>query len=432
MKTKICLLTVVFLYSSVYLLSLDEKLKANGITSFFKKNYTKAVDNFSKILAQGDTTYEILYYRGLSYLYMNDFESALVDFNNAFRFGEETSDLYNNRGLTYLFLGELKLAFDDFSKAIELDSNFAEAYTNRATIHIELGELEEALQDLNKALKINPDNVSAIYERGRLNYKMKKYTDAIKDFDKCIKLNLKNSKVYYNRGNAYFRLEQYQKAIEDYTKCLALDSTDTEALNNRAVAYDKIGKKELANRDRKRLAKFFGNHNIIVPIEEITFIQFTDSLNSFSINIPSNWKVFQKTGADFEEILITPENIKSDTDFYFVGVRLSFNWNMSKNYNVKTPGEIIEFWRGSIEKNANNYYNYRYLQQKLFNRGEYSGNMFETLVQYWQNSPLLQCYELALAKADTLFFGFFQAPSAQFSYFRQVFDKIIESIALLK
>jgi tetratricopeptide (TPR) repeat protein len=432
MKIKIFFLTIALIYCNVSLYAIDEKLKANGITSFFKRNYTKAVDNFTKILAQGDTTYEVLYYRGLSYLYLNDFEKALTDFNNAFRFGKESSDLYNNRGLAYLYIGELKLAFDDFNKAIELDSNFAEAYTNRATIHIELGELDEAFQDLNKALKLNPDNVSAIYERGRLNYKMKKYTDAIKDFDKCIKLNLKNSKVYYNRGNAYFKLEQYQKAIEDYTKCLALDSTDTEALNNRAVAYDKIGKKELANQDRKRLAKFFGNQSIIIPIEEINFIKFTDSLNYFSVNIPSNWKIFQKIGTDFEEVLITPENIKSDTDFYYVGIRLSFNWNMSKNYNAKTSGEIIEFWRGSVEKNANNYYNYRYLQQKLFNRGEYSGNMFETLVQYWQNSPLLQCYELALAKEDILFFGFFQAPSVQFNYFRQVFDKIIESLVLFK
>ncbi len=432
LKIRLSAVIFVLAFLTINLFSKDENLKAKGISSFYKKNYAKAVEIFSKILEQGDTTYDVLYYRGLSFLYLNQFEYALTDFNNAIRFGKESADIYNNRGLAFLYSGDFKLALDDFNKAIELDSNFAEAYINRATVYIEISEFESALIDLNKALRLNPDNVSVFYERGRLNYKMKKYREAIKDFDKCIDLKLRNSKIYYNRGNAYFKLEEYRKAIEDYTKCLALDSTDTDALNNRAVAYEKIGEKKLANLDRKRIAKILGNENLLVPIDEITFVKFTDTLESFSINIPSNWKIFQKVGTDHDEILITPENIASDTDFYSTGIRLSFNQNMSEHYGVRNPAEIIEFWRGSIEKNAKEYSHYSYIQQKLFSRGSYSGNMFETLVQYEQNSQVFQCYELALAKENTLLFAFFQSPYSQFSYFRQIFDKIIESIVLLK
>lgn len=386
----------------------------------------------NQALAKGDSSYEVFYFRGLSKLYLNKFEEAIDDITLAINKGANSPDVFNNRGLAYLYTGDFKLAIDDFNKALEIDSTFAEAYTNRATVNIEIGELEDALVDLEKSLKFNPNNVSTYYERGRVYYKMKNYEEAIKNFDKCIKLNLKNSKVYYNRGNAYFKLGKYEKAIEDYTKCLSLDSTDIEALNNRAVAYDKIGKSDLANKDRKKIAKLLGNEELFKPIEETSFIEVKDSLGLFKFSFPSHWKIFHKYGTDNYEIIVTPENIKSDTDFYSVGVRLSYNLNMSAHYNVKTVGEILDFWRGSVEKNSQEYYFYKYLQQKLFTRGEYTGNLYETLVQYWQNSPTYQCYELALAKEDTLFFAFFQAPSNQFSFFRLIFDRIVNSLVFLK
>ncbi|MCX7908488.1 MAG: tetratricopeptide repeat protein [Ignavibacteria bacterium] len=430
-KLKKVLLLGIFCIFSLNVFS-QENFKSKGISSFYKKDYRNSIKYFNQAIEKGDSSYEVFYFRGLAKLYSNDFESALNDLTISIEKGGNTPDVFNNRGIIYLYLGDFKLAIDDFNKALELDSTFAEAYTNRATVNIEVGEIEDALVDLDKAIKYNPNNVSTYYERGRAFYKKKNYEEAIANFDKCIKLNLKNSKVYYNRGNAYFKLGKYKKAIEDYSKCLTLDSTDTEALNNRAVAYEKLGMVELAKKDRKKLARLLGNEDLFKPIEEITFVEITDSLGTFKVLVPSHWKIFQKFNNDYSEIVITPENIKSDTDYYSVGLKLSFNRNMSKLYNVRTPGEILEFWRGSIEKNAQEYYFYKYLQQKLFTRGEYSGNLYETLVQYWQNSIPFQCYELALTKEDALFFGFFQAPANQFSHFRLIFDKILNSIVLIK
>ncbi len=406
--------------------------KTKGINSFFKKDFNGCIKFMDQAIANGDTSYEVFYYRGLSKIYLNNFEEAVEDITVAINKGVNTPDIYNNRGLAYLFLGDFKLALDDFNKSLEIDSSFSEAYTNRATVYIEIGELEEALNDLNNAIKYNPNNVSSYYERGRVFYKLKSFEEAIENFDKCIKLNLKNSKVYYNRGNSYFKLGNYKKAIEDYTKCLSLDSTDTEALNNRAVAYEKLGMNQQATNDRKKIARLLGNENLFKPIEEITYSEVIDSFNTFKLTYPSHWKVFHKINQDYDEIIITPENIKTDTDFYSVGMRFSFNKNMFSNYSVKSSGEILEFWRGSIEKNSQEYHYYRYLQQKLFSRGEYTGNLYETLVQYWQDSPTFQCYEIALAKEDTLFFGFLQAPSNQFSYFRIIFDKVLNSLNFIK
>ncbi len=431
-RSSVLLLLIIFSLLSINSSFTQDNFKTKGIAAFLKKDYKNCIKFMNQAISKGDSSYEVFYYRGTSNLYLNNFEEAIADITTLINKGNNTPDLFNNRGLAYLYIGDFKLALDDFNKALELDSTFAEAYTNRATVNIETGELESALSDLNKSLKYNANNVSTYFELGRVYYKMKNYDEAIKFYDKCEKLKLKNSKLYYNRGNAYFKLGNFKKAVDDYSKCLAMDSTDTEALNNRAVAYEKLGLNELARKDRKKIAKLLGNEELFKPIEEVQYIQLIDSLQSFKVDVPSHWKIFLKIGENYSEIILTPENIKSDTDFYSVGVRLSFNSNMSKIYNVKTSGEILDFWRGSVEKNSKDYFYYRYIQQKLFTKGEYTGNLYETLVQFLPNSPTYQIYELALAKDDFLFFAFFQAPSNQFSYFRLIFDKIIESLHLLK
>ncbi len=410
----------------------QDKFKSKGITDFFKKNYKSCVENLNEFIIHKSNDSEAYYYRALCKLYMNEFDEAIQDFTKAIDLGFNKPDAYNNRGLAFLYNGDFKLALDDFNSAIGKDSNFAEAYTNRATVNIEIGEFDDALLDLRKSIEINPNNISTYYEMGRVFYKKKDYQEAIVNFDKCIKLGLRNSKVYYNRGNSYFKLGNFKKAIEDYTKCISLDSNDTEALNNRAVAYENLGLHEKAKEDRKRIAKILGNENLFKPIEEVEFIELTDSLQCFKLSVPSHWMVIQNSDTNKSEIIITPENISSFNDFYSIGIKIAFIPNISVEYSVHTPGEILEFWRGSIEKNAQDYYYYKYLQQKLFTRGDYTGNLFETIVQYWQNSFLFQCYELALAKEDTLLYGFFQAPSNQFSYFRQIFDKVLSSLTPLK
>lgn len=405
-------------------------LFAKGQTAFFNKQYRRAIPYFTRAVQLGDTTFLPLYFRGLSYLYLNQFDSAIVDLEKAAEKNNQLPDIFNNLGLAYQFNGDLKLALDSYSHAIKLDSNFAEAYSNRASVYNQIGEVETALADLEKAIKLKPKNPFNYYERGRAHYKLKRFKDAIVNFDKAIKLGLTNSKVYYNRGNAYFKMENYKMAIKDYTKCLGLDSLDTEALNNRAVAYDKIGEIEKANRDRRRLAKLTGKEDLFVPFEEIKFSEYTDSAKHFSLLIPSNWNIWERNVTDGYEIIISPEKILNDSSFYNVGVKFVFNSNMAKNYGVHSPAEILDFWRGSIEKNSSEFEFYQVVRQKIFTRGGYTGTLYETIIQFNKNSPLYRFYELGLAKEGILTFGYFHAPEIQFEYFRQIFDKLLDTLVI--
>lgn len=405
---------------------------AKGQTAFFNKQYRRAIPYFTRAVQLGDTTFLPFYFKGLSYLYLNQFDSAVVDLEKAAEKNNLLPDIFNNLGLAYQFNGDLKLALDSYSHAIKLDSNFAEAYSNRASVYNQIGEVETALVDLAKAIKLKPKNPFNYYERGRAYYKLKKFKDAIVNFDKAIKLGLTNSKVYYSRGNAYFKIKNYRMAIKDYTKCLELDSLDTEAFNNRAVAYDKIGEAEKANRDRRRLAKLIGKEDLFVPFEEIKFLEYTDSAKHFSLLIPSNWYIWEKDSAGSYELFISPERLGADSSFYGAGIKLVFNSNMEKYFGVRSPAEILDFWRGSIEKNSNEFEYYQIVRQKIFSRGGFTGTLYETIVQFNKNSPLYRFYELGLGKEGVLTFGYFQAQEVQFEYFRRIFDKILESLIILK
>lgn len=405
---------------------------AKGQTAFFNKQYRRAIPFFTQAIRMGDTSFLPFYFRGLSYLYSNYFDSAVVDLAKAAEKNDQLPDIFNNLGLAYLYNGELKLAFDNFSHAISLDTNFAEAYSNRASVNIEIGEIESAFADLEKAIKLKPKNPINFYERGRANYKSKEYQKAIKDFSKAIKLGLKNSKIFYNRGNAFFKLGKYREAIADYSKCLELDSFETDALNNRAVAYDKIGQIEKAKEDRRRLAKIAGYEDLFTPFEEIQFAQYSDSNGYFSFLFPSKWNILKKPSNEFFELIVSPEEISNDTSYYSVGIRFVFNPDMEKRYKVRSPSEILDFWRGSIEKNATELEYYQYIRQKIFARANYTGTLYETVVQFQKNTPYYRFYELALAKEGTLIFAFFQAPEVQFEYFRKIFDKVLDTLVILK
>jgi tetratricopeptide (TPR) repeat protein len=403
---------------------------AKGEQAMDNKDYPAAVGFFTKVIEKNDKNALAYFNRGLSYLFWQKFENALEDFNKSIELDSTYADAYNNRGYLFYLAGDNVAARDDFDKAIELDSNFAQAYVNRAANFIDINLFEPALKDLQKALKLNPDVPSPYLELARLYYKTNKYEKAIENYNKCLEMNLVNPKIYYNRGNSYFRLGQYEKAIEDYTKTLEMNPEEYDALNNRAVAYDNLGKKELAQKDRKTLAQKTGTENLFIPYKEIVFVQASDSAGKFTFLMPKNWIKKERHTKDVDEVIISPEKLKSFDSPYAIGIKMSYNKNMGANYSISNPDSLLDFWEGSMGKNAENYHSYRVEFRKKFAQAGRYGRMNRTIVQFTPEAIPLAFYEMALAKKDILFYAFFQAPAKQMEYFEKIYDKIYESIRL--
>jgi len=405
---------------------------ANGMNAMDVKNYAKAVEYFSKIIQKDSNNVKAIYNRGLAFLMWQKFENAFMDFDRTIALDSTNADAYNNRGYLNYLAGQNAQAMDDFNRAISLDSNFAQAYINRGSNYIDINLFKPAYKDLQKAIKLNPDSPSPYLELGRYYYKTGKYKKSVENYSKCIKMNLKNPKIYYSRGNSYFKMGEYKKAIADYSETLKANPNDFDALNNRAVAYDKLGKKDLAQKDRMTLQKRSGTENIFVPFDKIVFVKSNDSLDNFTFEMPKNWYKREHHSAETHDLVISPEKIKDYQSPYSIGIKMSLIQDMDKKYNVSNRDSLLDFWEGSIEKNAENYHSYRIALRKKFARVGRYGRLNKSIVQFTEKSYPMFFYEYALAEKNTLFYAFFQCPIKQKEYFEKIFDKIVDSIRIIQ
>gem|GEM_PF-664262 len=422
---------ILLLLPMIVLASEEDIWFANAERAMENHNYSQAIDYFNKIITKDSSNAKVFFNRGMAYLMWQKFEQAMNDFDATIKIDSSYADAYNNRGYLYYVVGDNGLALEDFNKAIALDSNFAQAYINRGANHIDLNLFDVALKDLKKAIEFNPDSPSPYLELGRLYYKMKKYKESVENYTKCLDMKLSNSKIYYNRANSYFKMKKYKKAIADYTKTLEMDSTDYDALNNRAVAYDILGNKKLARKDRETLQRITGTENLFLPLDKIEYVQMYDSTKSFTFLMPKHWNIKENHNEYSENVVISPEKLTSFESQYSIGIKMSYNKNMGKFFKVSGADSLLEFWEGSLGKNADQYYSYRIQSRKKFARVGRKGRLNKSVIQFTETSYPLYFYEFALAEYDTIFFAFFQAPVKQIDYFEKIFDKIVESTRLI-
>lgn len=398
---------------------------AKGEKAMLQKKFDDAVNAFSKVIEKDSNNVQVLSRRGQAYLFSQRFDKAKEDFTRWIEL-KPNADAYNYRGLAFGYIGDVENAIGDFEKAIQLDPKFTEAYLNRGSAYLSLKEVQKALDDFGKVISLDPKNPEVFYQRGRIYYNQGDAKKAIVDFSKAISLGLKNNPVYYSRGNSYYKSGDYQNAIKDYTKAIELDSTDSEALNNRAMAYDKSGNTKLANQDRERLNRISGNK--FPEFETLTFKKFDDDKNELSIELPDTWNRHCESHQDLTEFFVTLEKIQKMDDFYSVGIRMSMNRNMSKNYNLPPGTDLEEFWQASALENTKDYAAYRIFLKKTMRINGYEGSLNKILIKVSEESVPIRMYEIVLTKNDDLFFAYFQAPEVQWGYFEKIFDKALKTL----
>lgn len=147
----------------------------------------------------------------------------------------------------------------EFTKAIELNRQFVIAYGQRAWAYYELEKYDEAIADFSKVIEMKPNGASGYSSRGFIyTQRRKDYENAIKDFNKVIEIATNvfaKAQAFNSRGDVYFKKEEYDKAIADFTQAILLDPKDHFFYSDRAQAYEKIGRKDLAEADRKKADK---------------------------------------------------------------------------------------------------------------------------------------------------------------------------------
>ncbi len=202
-----------------------------------KKEYDKAVSDFSKTVAINSKHAQAYYNRGNVYYAIKEFDKAVSDYSKAIAIKPKYAKAYNNRGLVYDAKKEFDKAVSDYNKAVAINPKYADAYYNRGIVYFAKRELDKAVSDYSKAVDIDPEYAKAYYNRGIVYFAKREFDKAVADYSKAVAIDPEYADAYYNRGCAYDAKKEFGKAVADYSKAVAIDPKHIQSYNNRGIVY---------------------------------------------------------------------------------------------------------------------------------------------------------------------------------------------------
>lgn len=178
-----------------------------------------------------------------------DYNKAIEDYSKAIELNPDFADAYYKRGFVWQGKKEYDKAITEYDKAIlnyskdiNIDSKNTESYFWRGVAFYHKADYNRAIEDYTKAIELNPNFADAYYNRGLALFAKKKYDEAIKDYNTVIDLDLEYADTYYfDRGNAWFAKKDYYKAIENYTEAIKKNFTYENAYYSRGLARKEQG-----------------------------------------------------------------------------------------------------------------------------------------------------------------------------------------------
>ncbi len=129
------------------------------------------------------------------------------------------------------------------------NSKDPEVLLQKATILENLKRFDLAIIEYRALLKSKYED-SLVYREVACLQAMHKPEEAIISISGLIKKNKQDDSSYLTRARLYESIGKHNEALADYSTAIELQPSTT-ALKERACVYDKIGKKDLAEKDRR-------------------------------------------------------------------------------------------------------------------------------------------------------------------------------------
>lgn len=193
--------------------------------------------------------------RGLIYCRRKEYDKALADFSRAIEIGPDSADYHIDRADAYLNLNRPENSLEDINLALMLGSPTAYAYNIQGRAYDDLKQFDKALISYTKSLQIDPRYDAAYNNRGVTYSHLGDYKRSFSEYKKAIKFNPTDPLYFTNCGSACNSLHRYKDAITYCNKALKLDSGFIRAYRIRANVYEVMGQEEKAQRDREKTAE---------------------------------------------------------------------------------------------------------------------------------------------------------------------------------
>jgi tetratricopeptide (TPR) repeat protein len=216
------------------------------------KNYGKAINIYSSILASDSMSSRVYELRGSAYQEMQDYESAMLDFNFTIKRDPCYWLGYLRRADLYAYREYFEYAINDYNYAFALADSASQKVAilvNRAHAKRSLTDTIGAESDYRRALKYDSTDIVALSNLGTLLAETGKSREAIKCLENVIRLDSTFSGGFGNLAFLYSLLGDYKKCVEINNRLLAIQPNAPYALNNRGFAKFKLNDPEGALED---------------------------------------------------------------------------------------------------------------------------------------------------------------------------------------
>lgn len=170
-----------------------------------KKNYSKALDLYTKA---ANTTpqkdrYKVYNNLGLLYMNQNSLNNAIYCFKKAININPGDEYAYNNIGIAYLKQKDYNSAISSLDEAIELNKNYTSALNNRAVLWVisSSAAIDNSITYLKTIIKYEPRNVAAIKLAALFLVQNKQYDEAMLLYKPVLSSTGKNSELSRDYAN---------------------------------------------------------------------------------------------------------------------------------------------------------------------------------------------------------------------------------------
>ncbi len=136
-----------------------------------KKEYNKAIEDYTKAINLGNKFFHTYVNRGVMWSDKKEYDKAIEDFNKAIELNEKISFVYINRGVAWFYKKEYQKAIADYTKAIALDDKSDDASYNRALAYKTIEEFEKAISHYNKLIQLAKDSKDYFFLVAQSNIK---------------------------------------------------------------------------------------------------------------------------------------------------------------------------------------------------------------------------------------------------------------------
>ena len=211
------------------------------------KNFTKAVEQFKRVLFLDKNNTEALLHIGFIYKSCKEYVKAFKCFNRIISNDPRNPHAYYGLGKLYQSMNDMDdEAFKNYNKCIEIEPNYLKALIQLGVLFLKHKNFDKSLEILDKVYELDKNNALCLTCLGNIYIEKKEFEKAEEYLLKSIKLDKNNIATNSALADVYFAKEKYEDAIQKYLNAIKLGGKLPEIYLNLAHCYYIKDKYELS------------------------------------------------------------------------------------------------------------------------------------------------------------------------------------------